>query len=72
MAEEEEVKEEEGGRVRLNLYDVLGRSLREVTNEELQKGVHTFHVERLNLSPGNYFYRLETVGSIQQKMMTIY
>jgi subtilisin family serine protease len=43
----------------LRVYDVLGREVATLVNEQLQPGTHTVQFDATNLSSGVYYYRLE-------------
>jgi hypothetical protein len=45
--------------VRLALYDMLGREVRVLVDEDLAAGVHTARVDAANLASGVYVYRLQ-------------
>jgi hypothetical protein len=45
----------------LKIYDVLGREIKTLVNEELKAGeIHRINVDDSGLSSGVYFYRLES------------
>ena len=46
--------------VRLAIYDVLGREVATLVNEEKPAGTYEAIFNASNLSSGVYFYRLET------------
>ncbi|RME53805.1 MAG: T9SS C-terminal target domain-containing protein [Caldilineae bacterium] len=45
--------------IRLELYDVLGRRVQRIVDEEQAGGVHDVQVSGEGLPPGTYFYRME-------------
>ena len=55
--------------VTLTVYDVLGRNVALLLNEDLQPGDYSEHFEANNLSGGIYFYRLTAGSYINQKSM---
>jgi glucuronoarabinoxylan endo-1,4-beta-xylanase len=62
----------EAGFVKLDIYDIPGRNIKTLVKEVMPAGKHTVNVELPDLSPGIYFYRLETGGkNIQKKMVLI-
>lgn len=62
----------EAGLVKLAVYDISGRKMETLVEEVMPAGKHTVNVELTDLSPGIYFYRLETGGKrIQKKMVLI-
>lgn len=57
-------------RVKLNIYDTLGRVVREVENAVLPKGAYRYELDFSDLPSGLYFYRLRVGDSEQlQKSM---
>lgn len=63
---------EKPGMVSLKVYDVLGREIATLVNQEQTTGVYTVQFDASALSSGIYFYKLES-GSFSQvnKMMLI-
>jgi len=59
------------GRVKLGVFDVLGREVRVLVDEERTQGTYTERFDGSGLSTGQYFLRL-TVGKgfVQQRRMT--
>ena len=58
--------------VRLTVYDMLGRQVRVLIDDEQDAGEHTVHFEAGNLSSGTYLLRLETpLTSSVQKVILI-
>jgi agmatine deiminase len=53
-------------KVRLSVYDVLGRLVSVIVNKNLPPGTYEFTFDAPNLPSGIYFYRLETenIGSV--------
>ncbi len=62
----------EAENVRLSVYDVLGREVAVLVNEEQQAGTYTVTFDGADLSSGTYIYRI-TAGSFNQtgKMMLV-
>lgn len=60
------------GRVRLDIYNVLGQKVQSLIDEELSAGPHTVEWDGARFSSGVYFYRLE-VGAYSdtRKMLMI-
>jgi hypothetical protein len=58
--------------VSLKVYDVLGREIATLVNQEQTTGVYTIQFDASALSSGIYFYKLES-GSFSQvnKMILI-
>ncbi len=62
----------EAGFVKLAVYDISGREIMTLVEENKPPGRHTVSFEASDLSPGIYFYRLETGGNnIQKKMILV-
>ena len=57
--------------VRLAIYDVLGREVATLVNEEKTAGTYEAIFNASNLSSGVYFYRLEADGFIETKKMVL-
>ena len=55
--------------VTLNVYDVLGRELRNLVNENLNSGQYTVNFEASNLPSGVYFYKLNSVSNQNNKII---
>ena len=53
--------------VKLNIYDVTGRLVREVVNENQKAGYHDYNFIAGNLSSGIYFYSLVAISTNGQK-----
>jgi hypothetical protein len=52
-----------GGKATIELFDVNGRKLRTIANQEFAAGKHSITIERDGLAQGNYFYRLTKNGN---------
>lgn len=60
------------GKVRLEVFDVLGRKVAELLNEPMQAGRYSVNFDASNLSNGMYIYRLQMRNiSLTKKMMLI-
>ncbi|MCX6165453.1 MAG: M14 family zinc carboxypeptidase [Ignavibacteriae bacterium] len=57
--------------VKLNLFDILGREVSVLVNENLSAGKYTYELNATNLSSGAYFYKLETPKFSDVKRMII-
>jgi carboxypeptidase T len=57
--------------VKLSLYDILGREVSVLVNENLSAGKYTYEFNATNLSSGAYFYKLETSNFSDVKRMII-
>ena len=53
--------------VTLKVYDLLGREVASLVNEELKAGSYKTEFNGINLTSGLYFYRLKTNGFTQTK-----
>jgi minor extracellular serine protease Vpr len=58
-------------RVRLSVYDILGREVGVLTDGELESGIHSVRFDAGNLSSGLYFYRLEVANITQTRSMIL-
>ena len=61
----------ERGMVTLEVYDMLGRKVATLADENLGAGTHSRIFEAVNLSSGIYLYRLQTSNASQTKSMTL-
>lgn len=59
------------GFVSLRVYDLLGREVQSLVNEEKQAGSYTIDFEATDLTSGVYFYRLEADGFSNVKKMIL-
>jgi hypothetical protein len=58
-------------KVRLYVYDVLGKTVADVVNENLIAGVYEIQFDASMLSTGIYFYKLEADGFTDVKKMMV-
>lgn len=61
----------ESGNVELSVYDVLGRKIDVLVNEDMNPGSYNVKWHAKNLSSGVYFYRLNFEGKIITKKMLL-
>lgn len=62
----------QSGMVTLKVYDVLGREVATLVNDNLQAGSHTASFDATSLSSGTYIYALEANGiRMSRKMMLV-
>ena len=61
----------ETGRVRLVLYDVLGREVAVLLDSERQAGTHTAVVDAFELTSGQYLVRMTAEGFVQTRPLTL-
>ncbi len=57
------------GIVKLKVYDVLGREIKTLINNELNSGIHETDFDASSLSSGIYLYRIESGIFVQTKKM---
>ncbi|MDZ7717554.1 MAG: T9SS type A sorting domain-containing protein [Balneolaceae bacterium] len=57
--------------VRLEVYDMLGRNVATLVNEQVSAGRHTVNFDARNLSSGVYLYRLVAGSQIMTRKLTI-
>ncbi|MEM8485054.1 MAG: T9SS type A sorting domain-containing protein [Bacteroidota bacterium] len=55
----------------LVLYDVLGRQVDVLVDEEMQAGTHSITFDAAGLASGVYFYRLHVQGEVRTKKMLL-
>jgi hypothetical protein len=54
---------------RIIVYDVLGREIETLVNEELQAGNYEINVDASNFTSGVYFYRIQAGNFVQTRKM---
>lgn len=59
------------GMVNLKIFDVLGREVKTLLNEEKTSGVYSINVDLKNLSSGIYFYRIQSGSFVDTKKMIL-
>ncbi len=57
--------------VNLTIYDMLGKKVEELVNDQLEPGFHSVFFNGSDLSSGTYLYRLETDSFTQAKKMLL-
>lgn len=58
-------------KVNISVYDILGRRVKELVNEEKEPGRYEIQFNVNNLSSGVYFYRIVTTDFVSTKKMMI-
>ncbi|MFA6923262.1 MAG: thiol protease/hemagglutinin PrtT [Bacteroidales bacterium] len=61
----------EKGNVKLNIYDINGKLIKTIVDDNLSEGKYKFNFNGSQLNGGIYFYRLETQNYIATKKLTI-
>jgi hypothetical protein len=61
----------EVGFVALTIYDILGRKIATLLNEEMNPGYYEVSFNGSNLSSGTYFYKLSTQDYSETKSMVL-
>ena len=59
------------GFVSLKVYDVLGKEVANLVNQEMATGYYTVDFDGSNLGSGVYFYRIKSEGFVQTKKMLL-
>jgi hypothetical protein len=59
------------GRITLRIYDVTGREVRTLVNEDVSPGRYTTTFDATALAGGIYFYRLQAGGYTETKMLLL-
>jgi hypothetical protein len=57
------------GVVLLKIYDILGKGVATLVNEQLQPGTYEVTFDGSNIPSGIYFYKLEIENYIETKKM---
>ena len=60
-----------GGKIKIALYDLMGREVKVLVNEFQNKGEHEIHLYANNFSSGVYFYQME-VNSLRLTKKMLY
>ena len=55
----------------MKVFDITGKEVAVLVNEELNAGVYNVDFDASNLSSGTYFYRMETEGFSEVKKMIV-
>ena len=58
-------------RVKLTLFDALGREVTQITNKDFSAGNHSINFNAAKLTSGIYFYRIEAGSFVQSKKMIL-
>jgi len=61
----------EGGVVTLKLYDVLGKEIKTLVNEEKNKGRYTYNFDGSDLPSGVYIYQLRVNDFMASKKLML-
>lgn len=61
----------EDGIIAINIYDYLGRQLKQVVNQSLKKGNYTYNIDLTGMRPGIYFCRALFNGQQQVVKMLV-
>jgi len=59
------------GNVKLNVYDINGKVVSELVNNNLNAGSYSILLNAVNLSSGVYFYKLESESYIETKKLVV-
>ena len=59
------------GMVKLKIYDISGKQVSEIVNQQLSAGKYNYDFDAGNLASGVYFYRLETPDFVSIKKMML-
>lgn len=57
--------------VKLTVFDVLGKEIQTLLNEQLSSGTYNYDFDATNLPSGIYYYKLESENYIQTKKMVL-
>jgi len=61
----------QSAQVRLQVYDMSGRQVAELVNEQVSAGLHTINFDASNLSSGVYMYRLQAGSTMLTRKLTV-
>ncbi|MBK8445115.1 MAG: T9SS type A sorting domain-containing protein [Sphingobacteriales bacterium] len=62
---------QENSRVRVNIYDINGKLVQQVSNAMTAAGTHQVEIPASHLPAGNYFVQLQTDNSASTLKMTV-
>ncbi|MEO6693496.1 MAG: T9SS type A sorting domain-containing protein, partial [Saprospiraceae bacterium] len=57
--------------VQLIIYDILGKEVARLVNENLKSGIYNVNWDASNYSRGNYLYQLKAEGFVETKKMLL-
>ena len=57
--------------IRLTIYDILGREIKILVNEHLNKGLYEINWDAYNMSSGIYYYKLVAGNRVEIKKMVL-
>ena len=57
--------------VKLTVYDITGKEVKELVNGELSAGEHTVDFNAANLASGTYIYRIQAGSFVESKKMVL-
>jgi hypothetical protein len=58
-------------RVKLTVFDVFGRNIKQLLDQEMPQGKHLVPFDAKNIGPGLYLFRLEAGGFVATKNMVL-
>ena len=61
----------EQGNVKIELFDVTGKSVKIIVDENQSKGKHSVSFDKSNLSAGNYFFTISNASATETKKIVI-
>ena len=66
-----EYKIPESGLVTIKVYDILGREVQTLVDQQLQPGFYSVQFDGSNLASGIYFYRIKADNFVQTKKLML-
>ncbi|MCG6960030.1 T9SS type A sorting domain-containing protein, partial [bacterium BMS3Abin03] len=66
-----EYKIPESGLVTIKVYDILGREVQTLVDQQLQPGFYSVQFDGSNLASGIYFYRIKAGKFVQTKKLML-
>lgn len=61
----------EQGNVKIELFDVTGKSVKTIVDENQSKGKHSVNFDKSSLSAGNYFFTISNANATETKKIVI-
>ena len=59
------------GNLTLKVFDILGREVATLVNENVEAGKHSINFDASNFSSGMYIYKLQSANFVQTRKMIL-
>lgn len=61
----------EQGNVKIEMFDITGKVVKSIVNENQSKGLHSVNFDKSSLSAGNYFFTISNANGTETKKIVI-